>query len=98
MGLLPEARMVVDASGTWKLVVLTGYEPLEWPAYDFGRIAPLPSVAERVAVLAALGFTVRDGSAWEWDVTAAPHRIVFAKVPVHPVAEHAAVPVSDGAV
>ncbi|NEA11174.1 hypothetical protein G3I27_23890 [Streptomyces sp. SID10692] len=98
MALLPEARMVVDASGTWKLVVLTGYEPLEWPAYDFGRIAPLPSVAERVAVLAALGFTAREGAAWEWDVTATPRRIVYAKVPVRPVAEHAAVPVSGGAV
>lgn len=98
MALLPEARMVVDYSGTWKLFVLIGYEPLEWPAYDFGRIAPLPSVAERVAVLAALGFTARDGAAWEWDVTAAPRRIVFAKVPVRLVAERAAVPVSDGAV
>ncbi|MEW9509052.1 DUF6303 family protein [Streptomyces bacillaris] len=98
MALLPEACMVVDASGTWKLVVLTGYEPLEWPAYDFGRIAPLPSVAERVAVLAALGFTVREGAAWEWDVTAAPRRIVFAKLPVRLVTDRAAVPVSDGAV
>ncbi|MFJ4963004.1 DUF6303 family protein [Streptomyces sp. NPDC088729] len=97
MALLPEARMVVDASGTWKLVVLTGYEPLEWPAYDFGRIAPLPNVAERATVLAVLGFTARDGAVWEWDVTAAPHRIVYAKVPVRPVADRAAVPASDGA-
>ncbi|CAM5675570.1 hypothetical protein SCALM49S_06132 [Streptomyces californicus] len=69
MALLPEARMVLDASGTWKLFVLTGYEPREWPVHGFNRAEPVPTVPERVAALAALGYAARDGAEWKWDAT-----------------------------
>ncbi|MFJ2098185.1 DUF6303 family protein [Streptomyces anulatus] len=84
MALLPEARMVLDASGTWKLFVLTGYEPQDWPVRNFNRVEPVPSVPERVAALAALGYTVRDGAEWKWDATAGPRRLLFTKIPVRP--------------
>ncbi|MFJ1857585.1 DUF6303 family protein [Streptomyces anulatus] len=86
MALLPEARMVLDASGTWKLFVLTGYEPREWPVHGFGRVEPVPTVPERVAALADLGYAVRGGAEWEWDATTGPRRLLFAKIPVRPLA------------
>ncbi|MFI6552067.1 DUF6303 family protein [Streptomyces griseus] len=87
MALLPEARMVLDASGTWKLFVLTGYEPREWPVHGFNRAEPVPTAPERVAVLAALGYAARDGAEWKWDATTGRRRM-FAKIPVRPVARH----------
>ncbi|MFF3824283.1 DUF6303 family protein [Streptomyces griseus] len=92
MALLPEARMVLDASGTWKLFVLTGYEPREWLAYSFNRAEPVPTAPECVAVLAALGYEARGGAEWKWDATPTPRRRLFAKIPVRPVA-----PRPDGA-
>ncbi|MFI5651353.1 DUF6303 family protein [Streptomyces anulatus] len=93
MSLLPEARMVLDASGTWKLYVLTGYEPRDWPVHSFNRAEPIPTVPERGAVLAALGYAVRDGAEWTWDATTGRRR-TFAKIPVRPVAPRS----SNGAV
>lgn len=95
MELLPEARMVLHVSGTWKLFVLTGYEPQDWPVHDFGRIAPVPDVAERVAVLADLGYAVRGGPEWKWDATT-PQRRPFAKIPVRPLVAPVAVPPAGG--
>ncbi|MEU8770224.1 DUF6303 family protein [Streptomyces griseus] len=97
MALLPEARMVLDASGTWKLFVLTGYEPREWPVHGFNRAEPVPTVPERVAVLATLGYAARDGAEWKWDATPAPRRRLFAKIPVRPVADCSTVTSSGGA-
>ncbi|MFH8362479.1 DUF6303 family protein [Streptomyces anulatus] len=85
MPLLPEARMVLDASGTWKLYVLTGYDPREWLAYSFNRAEPVPTVPECGAVLAALGYEVRGGAEWKWDATTGRRRM-FAKISVRKVA------------
>ncbi|MFD5347680.1 DUF6303 family protein [Streptomyces anulatus] len=98
MPLLPEARMVLDASGTWKLYVLTGYEPREWPVHNFSRVTPVPTVPERVAALAALGYVVRGGIEWKWDATGGPRRRLFAKVPVRRLTAPVAVPPVGGAV
>ncbi|MEU3000769.1 DUF6303 family protein [Streptomyces sp. NPDC006995] len=97
MALLPEARIVLDASGTWKLFVLTGYEPREWPVHGFHRAEPVPTVPERAAVLAALGYAARDGAEWKWDATPAPRRRMFAKIPVSPLADRSTVTSSGGA-
>ncbi|MFH8361399.1 DUF6303 family protein [Streptomyces anulatus] len=96
MGLLPEARMVLDASGTWRLFVLTGYEPRDWPVRNFNRAEPVPTVPERIAALAALGYAVRDGAEWKWDATTGKRRM-FAKIPVRPLATPATVPPAGGA-
>ncbi|WP_324613893.1 DUF6303 family protein [Streptomyces sp. CB00316] len=84
MSLLPEARMVLHASGIWKLYVLTGYEPRDWPVHGFGRVTPVPDVPERVAALAALGYTVRDGAEWKWDATTAPRGDCSSRSPSAP--------------
>ncbi|MFH9747759.1 DUF6303 family protein [Streptomyces anulatus] len=97
MPLLPEARMVLDASGTWKLFVLTSYEPREWLAYSFNRAEPVPTVPECVAVLAALGYEARGGAEWKWDATAGTRRRMFAKVPVSPLTAPVVVPPVGGA-
>ncbi|MFE9379845.1 DUF6303 family protein [Streptomyces sp. NPDC006855] len=97
MTLLPEARMVLDVSGTWKLFVLTGYEPGEWPVHGFHRAEPVPTVPERVAALAALGYEVRGGAEWKWDATTGRRRRMFAKIPVSPVPDRSAVTSSGGA-
>ncbi|MDX3591571.1 DUF6303 family protein [Streptomyces sp. ID03-2B] len=86
MPMLPEARMVLDASGTWKLYVLTGYKPQEWPVHSFDRVSPVPDVLERVAVLASLGYAVRGGIEWRWDTTTGTRRRPFAKISVRPLA------------
>ncbi|WP_327389893.1 DUF6303 family protein [Streptomyces microflavus] len=97
MALLPEARMVLDASGTWKLFVLTGYEPRDWLAYSFNRAEPVPTVPERMAVLAALGYEAQGGVEWKWDATTGTRRRMFAKIPVRPVADRSAATSSGGA-
>ncbi|MFF8500328.1 DUF6303 family protein [Streptomyces anulatus] len=97
MPLLPEARMVLDASGTWKLFVLTGYEPRDWPVHSFDRVTPVPTVLERVAVLAALGYAVRGGIEWKWDATSGPRRRLFAKIPVRPLTAPVTGPPAGGA-
>ncbi|MFJ4709706.1 DUF6303 family protein [Streptomyces anulatus] len=97
MPLLPEARMVLDASGIWKLYVLTGYDPREWLAYSFGRVSPVPDVLERVAALAALGYAVRGGIEWKWDATSGPRRRPFAKISVRPLTAPVVVPPVGGA-
>ncbi|KQX32213.1 hypothetical protein ASD97_37400 [Streptomyces sp. Root63] len=97
MPLLPEARMVLDASGTWKLYVLTGYEPREWPVHSFDRVTPVPTVPERVAALAALGYAVRGGIEWKWDATPAPRRRLFARISVRPLTAPVVVPPVGGA-
>ncbi|MFH8364334.1 DUF6303 family protein [Streptomyces anulatus] len=83
MPMLPEARMVLDASGSWKLFVLTGYEPQEWPVHSFDRVSPVPDVLERVA---ALGYAVRGGIEWRWGTTTGTRRRPFAKISVRPLA------------
>ncbi|MEV8003796.1 DUF6303 family protein [Streptomyces parvus] len=97
MSLLPEARMVLDASGTWKLFVLTGYEPREWLAYSFNRAEPVPTVPECVAVLAALGYEARGEAEWKWDATTGTRRRMFAKVPVCRLTAPVTVPPVGGA-
>ncbi|MFH9215927.1 DUF6303 family protein [Streptomyces globisporus] len=97
MGLLPEARMIVDYSGTWKLFVLTGFQPQDWPVHDFRRMTPTPDAAERIAALTALGYAARDGAEWKWDATPAPRRSPFLKIPVRPMTAPVTVPPAGGA-
>ncbi|UPT44005.1 MULTISPECIES: DUF6303 family protein [Streptomyces] len=96
MPLLPEARMVLHASGTWKLYVVTGYEPRDWPVHSFDRATPVPDVPERVAALSALGYAVRGGIEWKWDATTGTRRRPFAKISVRPLTAPVAVPPVGG--
>ncbi|RPK78871.1 hypothetical protein EES45_16545 [Streptomyces sp. ADI97-07] len=85
--MLPQARMATGASGTWVLYVLTAAPFLEWPVYDSGRTAPMPTRDERAQALAALGYTIEDGAEWEWNATrhspAAAH--LWAAIAIRPI-------------
>ncbi|MFE1729945.1 DUF6303 family protein [Streptomyces bacillaris] len=52
--------------GEWELYVVTDRISLEWPEHSFGRSGPVPTVQERVDVLARLGFVLTEGAEWEW--------------------------------
>ncbi|MCX4549454.1 DUF6303 family protein [Streptomyces sp. NBC_01500] len=56
-----------NSGGRWRLyvVVLEG-RVSQWPEYDFGPTAAVPTVAERSRALAGLGFVFTDGAEWEW--------------------------------
>lgn len=60
------ARLSNSFRGEWELYVVTDRIGLEWPEHSFGRSGPVPTVQERVDVLARLGFAPRDGVEWEW--------------------------------
>ncbi|WP_281155670.1 DUF6303 family protein [Streptomyces sp. HYC2] len=58
------AQMSSDG-GPWRLyVVLLG--EIEWPTFQWERSAPVPTIAERRAVLAGLGYEVAPGAQWSW--------------------------------
>ncbi|WP_073951531.1 DUF6303 family protein [Streptomyces kebangsaanensis] len=58
------AQMSSDG-GPWRLyVALLG--AAEWPTFRWERSGPVPTMAERRAVLAALGYDVAPGAEWSW--------------------------------
>ncbi|MFF7141294.1 DUF6303 family protein [Streptomyces nodosus] len=58
------AQMASDG-GPWRLYVVLFGES-EWPTFRWERSAPVPTVAERRAVLAGLGYEVAPGARWSW--------------------------------
>ncbi|CAM5289502.1 putative protein OS=Streptomyces griseomycini OX=66895 GN=FHS37_001662 PE=4 SV=1 [Streptomyces griseomycini] len=53
-----------NTGSTWRLYVVLYGEP-DWPTRR-ERTGPVPTVAERRAALAALGYEVAPGAAWSW--------------------------------
>ncbi|MER5481875.1 DUF6303 family protein [Streptomyces sp. NPDC002812] len=63
----PSARIANGYHGTWEVYVVTDSPaPKDWPCHDFARTSPIPTLAERTAALAVLGYEVADGAQWEW--------------------------------
>ncbi|MGW1354350.1 DUF6303 family protein [Streptomyces sp. NPDC002409] len=95
----PHARMATGVEGTWVLYVLLPDVPmLEWPKHEFGRVLPVPTLEERAAALAGLGYAALDGAGWEWRETP-PH--IFASTQVRtmtPTGRDTAGPLATGAV
>ncbi|MFG3001302.1 DUF6303 family protein [Streptomyces sp. NPDC048340] len=61
------ARLVNSPIGEWELYVVDDCPARCWPTYEFRRIEPVPTLAERTAALARLGYEVADDDAvWEW--------------------------------
>ncbi|MGC9381534.1 DUF6303 family protein [Streptomyces sp. MH13] len=54
-----------NGAGGWRLYVVVFGES-EWPTFRWERSGPVPTVAERRTVLAALGYEVAPGAAWTW--------------------------------
>ncbi|WP_051892506.1 DUF6303 family protein [Streptomyces erythrochromogenes] len=52
--------------GEWEIYIITEGHSDDWPLHSFGRTAPTPTLAERTAALAGLGYQAVDGAAWEW--------------------------------
>ncbi|MFF0431842.1 DUF6303 family protein [Streptomyces sp. NPDC004327] len=60
------ARLACTRIFGWELYVVDGSaDAKDWPAHDFARQAPIPTLAERTEALAALGYEAA-GSEWEW--------------------------------
>ncbi|MGA4877514.1 DUF6303 family protein [Streptomyces lydicamycinicus] len=51
--------------GAWRLYVVVPGAP-DWPAFRWESTDSVPAVAERRAVLAALGFEPLAGAEWSW--------------------------------
>ncbi|WP_327414418.1 DUF6303 family protein [Streptomyces sp. NBC_01233] len=65
--MMPSARLANGYSGEWEVYVVTNGTPSQdWPEHDFGRSTPVPTLAERAAALAGLGYEGADGAEWEW--------------------------------
>ncbi|MGW2582363.1 DUF6303 family protein [Streptomyces virginiae] len=61
------ARLSNGYNGDWEVYVVTSGTPsLLWPEHDFGRTLPVPTTAERITALAALGYEAVDGAKWDW--------------------------------
>lgn len=58
------AQMASDG-GPWRLYVVL-YGESEWPTFRWGRTGPVPTVAERRAALAGLGYEVVPDAEWTW--------------------------------
>ncbi|WP_103546633.1 DUF6303 family protein [Streptomyces sp. SM1] len=58
------AQMSSDGRA-WRLYVVV-YGGTEWPTFRWERTGPVPTVAERRRVLAALGYEVVPGAVWSW--------------------------------
>ncbi|PWI08377.1 hypothetical protein DIZ27_23350 [Streptomyces sp. NWU339] len=58
------AQLASDG-GPWRLYVVL-YGVPDWPTFRWERSGPVPTVAERRAALASLGFEVAPGAAWSW--------------------------------
>lgn len=69
--MMPTAQMS-SSGGPWRLyVALMG--ATEWPDFRWERPAPVPTIAERRAVLASLGYEPVPGSEWSWIEDTATH-------------------------
>ncbi|MFJ8211852.1 DUF6303 family protein [Streptomyces sp. NPDC096033] len=60
------ARLSNSSFGEWELYIVTDSPSQGWPACDFRRTQPLPTLTERTAALADLGYEAADGAVWEW--------------------------------
>ncbi|MFJ8161180.1 DUF6303 family protein [Streptomyces sp. NPDC096136] len=60
------ARLANSCFGEWEIYIVTDGPAHNWPACDFRRTQPIPTLAERTAALADLGFGAADGAMWEW--------------------------------
>ncbi|WP_405543772.1 DUF6303 family protein [Streptomyces goshikiensis] len=61
------ARVADNYAGDWEIYVVTDSpSPRDWPEHDFARTSPVPTLTERTAALATLGYQVADGARWEW--------------------------------
>jgi len=58
------AQMASDG-GPWRLYVVL-YGESEWPTFRWERTGPVPTVAERRAALAGLGYEVAPDAEWAW--------------------------------
>ncbi|WP_228920299.1 DUF6303 family protein [Streptomyces sp. DH20] len=58
------AQMSSDGSA-WRLYVVL-YGETEWPTFQRERTAQVPTVAERRAALATLGYEVAPDAVWSW--------------------------------
>ncbi|MGA4896955.1 DUF6303 family protein [Streptomyces griseoincarnatus] len=58
------AQMSSDGRA-WRLYVVL-YGEREWHTFRWERTGPVPTVAERRAALAALGYEVAPGAVWSW--------------------------------
>ncbi|MEU3143890.1 DUF6303 family protein [Streptomyces sp. NPDC006999] len=56
------AQMSLRANQVWRLYVCAG----QWPTHTFGKALPVPTLTERSAALAALGFEPVPGAEWSW--------------------------------
>ncbi|WP_405959197.1 DUF6303 family protein [Streptomyces sp. NBC_00868] len=81
----------------WQLyVAMTGLVS-EWPTFTWPTSAVIPTVDQRQAALAYLGFTLAEGAEWEWtehtgpDYHSHPVRVLLlGAVKVRPLPEGAA--------
>lgn len=81
------ARLTNSPFGEWEIYVVNDGPSQCWPSYEFRRIQPIPTLAERTAALARLGYEVVDEAVWEWQEmhngTGADVRLL-ASLDVHP--------------
>ncbi|MFD0209728.1 DUF6303 family protein [Streptomyces hirsutus] len=56
------AQMSLRAGRPWNLYVCAG----QWLTHTFGGALPVPTLPERAAALAALGFEPVPGAEWSW--------------------------------
>ncbi|MBV2358112.1 hypothetical protein KUM39_27845 [Streptomyces sp. J2-1] len=56
------AQMALRDNGAWWVYVCAD----EWPTHTFTRTGRVPTVTERAAALAALGFEPVPGAQWSW--------------------------------
>lgn len=77
--------------GKWEVHVAADAAFPDWPTHTFDRTSPIPTLDERAAALASLGYAIVDGARWEWmevgagDIDDAVH--LLASVDVHPIGE-----------
>lgn len=60
------ARLANSYFGQWELYIVTEGHADDWPTHCFDRTSPIPTLGERTAALAALGYVAADGAVWEW--------------------------------
>ncbi|KOY56331.1 DUF6303 family protein [Streptomyces sp. XY332] len=84
------ARLANSHFGEWEIYVVTDGPTLGWPACDFRRTQPIPTLAERTAALADLGYEAAAGAVWEWmemDNGDTGDVALLAAFDVHPIRE-----------
>ncbi|MGW8504902.1 DUF6303 family protein [Streptomyces sp. CLCI03] len=60
------ARLANSYFGEWEIYIIVEGHADDWPVHSFGRTAPTPTLAERTAALAGLGYEATGGADWEW--------------------------------